>query len=135
MSTLTWKDIKWFSASDFDDKFSQNKGEDISLDLVGRLDSLREWINCPIIVTEGYDSKGHSDMSYHYKGLAADIIICTTMDMREQWNYIKIAGFDGIGIYPHWKYKVYSGGWHVDLRDIPQIWRQMPDGKYVYFLP
>jgi len=24
---------------------------------------------------------------------------------------------------------------HLDLRDIPQIWRQMPDGKYVYFLP
>ncbi len=132
---LTWKDIKWFSSSDFDDKYSLNKGADINMELVARLDSLRDWIKCPIQVTAGYDSKGHSEMSYHYKGLAVDIIICTLMTMREQWAYIRTAGFEGIGIYPHWKHKVYSGGWHLDVRDVPQIWRQMDDGSYKYFLP
>lgn len=133
--SLTWADIKYFEPEHFEDHYGVNKGQDMNMDVVARLDSLRDWIKCPIEVTAGYDSKGHSEMSYHYKGLAVDIIICTLMSMREQWTYIRTAGFEGIGIYPHWKYKVYSGGFHLDLRDIPQIWRQMPDGNYRYLLP
>ena len=132
---IEWKDIKWFTPDNFNDKYSVNKGQDMNMEVVGRLESLRDWIKCPIQVTAGYDSQGHSDMSYHYKGLAVDFIICTLMNLREQWAYIRTAGFEGIGVYPHWKYKIYSGGWHCDMRDIPQLWRQMDDGSYKYFLP
>ena len=105
------------------------------METVHRLDSLRGWVNCPIIITAGYDSQGHSSDSYHYKGKAVDIIICTDMSMRQQWDYIRISGFAGIGVYPEWKYKDFKGGWHCDSREIPQIWREVSKGEYFYLLP
>ena len=132
---LTWGDVRWFTDADFDDSHGVNKGKDMDMETVHRLDSLRGWVGCPIIITAGYDSQGHSTDSYHYKGKAVDIIICTEMTMREQWDYIKISGFNGIGVYPDWKYKDFRGGWHVDTRDIPQVWRQVAKGEYFYLLP
>ena len=131
---LTWNDVKWFSDSEFDDRFHKNLGKDMDMETVHRLDSLRGWVACPIIVTAGYDSQGHSSDSYHYKGKGIDFIICTDMTLREQWQYIKISGFNGIGIYPEWTYKTFKGGWHCDTRDVPQVWREM-SGGYFYLLP
>jgi len=135
MSILTWGSIKWFTDAEFDDSHGVNKGKDMDMETVHRLDSLRGWVACPIIITAGYDSQGHSTDSYHYKGKAVDIIICTDMTMREQWQYIKISGFNGVGVYPEWKYKDFKGGWHLDVRDIPQVWRQVAKGEYFYLLP
>jgi len=132
---LTWNDIKWFKAEEFDDRHKINLGKDMDMETVHRLDSLRGWVACPIIITAGYDSQGHSSDSYHYKGKAVDFIICSDMTMREQWRYIKISGFNGIGVYPDWKYEDFRGGWHCDTRDIPQVWRQVVKGEYFYLLP
>ena len=132
---LTWGDVKWFTDTEFDDRFHKNLGKDMDMETVHRLDSLRGLITLPIIITAGYDSHGHSSDSYHYKGKAVDIIICTDMTMREQWEYIKISGFNGVGVYPEWKYKDFKGGWHLDVRDIPQVWRQVTKGEYFYLLP
>ena len=132
---LTWGDVRWFTDADFDDSHGVNKGKDMDMETVHRLDSLRGWVGCPIIITAGDDSQGHSSDSYHYKGKAVDIIICTDMTMRQQWQYIKISGFNGVGVYPDWKYKDFRGGWHVDTRDIPQVWRQVAKGEYFYLLP
>ena len=132
---LTWGDVRWFTDADFDDSHGVNKGKDMDMETVHRLDSLRGWVGCPIIITAGYDSQGHSTDSYHYKGKAIDIIICTNMSIRQQWQYIKISGFNGVGVYPDWKYKDFRGGWHVDTRDIPQVWRQVAKGEYFYLLP
>jgi len=132
---LTWGDVRWFTDADFDDSHGVNKGKDMDMETVHRLDSLRGWVGCPIIITAGYDSQGHSSDSYHYKGKAADIIVCTDMTMRQQWDYIRISGFAGIGVYPDWKYKDFRGGWHCDSRDIPQLWREVSKGKYFYLLP
>ena len=132
---LTWGDVRWFTDAEFDDSHGVNKGKDMDMETVHRLDSLRGWVACPIIITAGYDSQGHSSDSYHYKGKAADIIVCTDMTMRQQWDYIRISGFAGIGVYPDWKYKDFRGGWHCDSRDIPQLWREVSKGKYFYLLP
>ena len=132
---LTWNDVKWFKAEEFDDRHKINLGKDMDMETVHRLDSLRGWVACPIIVTAGFDSQGHSTDSYHYKGKAIDIIICTDMTMREQWDYIRISGFAGIGVYPDWKYKDFRGGFHLDTRDVPQVWREVSKGKYFYLLP
>src|SRR3972149_4038640 len=131
---LTWNDIKWFKAEEFDDAHKINLGKDMDMETVHRLDSLRGWVACPVIITAGYDSQGHSPDSYHYKGKAVDIIICTEMTMREQWQYIKISGFNGIGVYPDWKYKDFRGGFPLDSRDVPQGWREI-NGGYFYLLP
>ncbi len=132
---MNWADIKHFKPEEFDDRFGKNKGLDMDDEAIHRLDSLRDWVKCPIQITAGYDSEGHSPLSWHYKGHAVDIIICTELSMRDQWQYIKLAGFNGIGIYPHWRYKLFQGGWHLDTRDTPQLWRQMDDKSYNYFLP
>ena len=132
---LTWGDVRWFTDAEFDYSHGKFLGKDMDMETVHRLDSLRGWVACPIIITAGYDSQGHSPDSYHYKGKAIDIIICTDMTMREQWQYIKISGFNGIGVYPDWKYKDFKGGWHLDVRDIPQVWRQVAKGEYFYLLP
>ena len=136
---LTWDNIKWFKSEEFDDRHKINLGKDMDMETVHRLDSLRGWVACPIIITAGYDSQGHSSDSYHYKGKAVDFIICSDMAMREQWQYIKISGFNGIGVYPEWKVdirgKTFKGGFHLDTRDIPQVWRQVAKGEYFYLLP
>src|SRR3972149_4853438 len=118
---LTWDNVKWVKAEEFDDRHKKNLGKDMDMETVHRLDSLRGWVNCPIIITAGYDSQGHSTDSYHYKGEAVDIIICTDMTMREQWQYIRMSGFNGIGVYAHWKYNAFKGGWHCDSRDVAQL--------------
>ena len=132
---LTWTDVKWFTDTEFDDSHGVNKGKDMDMETVHRLDSLRGWVACPIIIIAGYDSQGHSVDSYHYKGKAVDIIICSDMTIREQWDYIRISGFDGIGVYPDWKYKDFRGGWHLDSRDVAQLWREVSKGEYFYLLP
>ena len=135
MSMLTWENIKWFKAEEFDDRHKINLGKDMDMETVHRLDSLRGWVACPIIITAGYYSQGHSSGSYHYKGKAVDIIICSDMNIRQQWEYIRISGFAGIGVYPDWKYKDFRGGWHLDSRDVAQLWREVSKGEYFYLLP
>ena len=132
---LTWNNVKWFKPEEFNDRYSKFQGKDMDMETVHRLDSLRGWIACPIIVTAGFDSRGHSTDSYHYKGKAVDIIICSDMTMRQQWEYIRISGFNGIGVYPEWTYKTFKGGFHLDTRDIPQVWREVSKGEYFYLLP
>ena len=132
---LTWDSVKWFKSEEFDDTYKINLGKDMDMETVHRLDSLRGWVACPIIVTAGFDSRGHSTDSYHYKGKAVDIIICTDMTMMEQWEYIRISGFAGIGVYPDWKYKDFKGGWHCDSRNVSQLWREVSKGEYFYLLP
>jgi len=133
-----WKDIRWFEPHEFDDRYNKHKGVDMDMEVVERLEMLRDWIKEPVIITAGFDSEGHSPNSYHYKGMAADFIIKTKLSLREQWKYIRILGFSGIGIYPEWRITdtPYRGGWHLDTGDDdirPQIWRK-EGNKYLYFL-
>lgn len=130
-----WKIIKYFKPHEFDDVHGINKGENISMDIVRELDFLRDWIGHSIIITAGFDSKGHSDNSYHYKGLAVDIIILSPFSLKEQWKYIRGTKFQGIGLYPNWHYHgIKRGGWHLDLRVDPQIWRLNEKNEYIYWL-
>jgi len=134
-----WQKIKHFEPKDFDDHYGKNKGEDMDKVLVLKLDMLRDWIGYPILVLRGYDSQGHSAKSFHYVGKAVDIVICAPLTMREQWDYIRLIGFNGIGVYPDWHAtnhgKVYRGGWHLDVGNRVQLWRKDKGGDYVYFLP
>jgi uncharacterized protein YcbK (DUF882 family) len=131
---MNWADIKHFKPTDFNDHHGVNKGENMDLYLVSKLDTLRDMVGFPIIVTAAYDSQGHAPRSYHYSGRAIDFIILTRISMRDQWTHIVSMGFGGIGVYPGWTYKDYEGGWHVDNRMNPQVWKKEGDG-YVYFLP
>ena len=57
---LTWDNVKWFKPEEFNDSYGKNLGNNMDMETVHRLDSLRGWIACPIIVTAGFDSRGHS---------------------------------------------------------------------------
>lgn len=59
--------------------FSEKETENLSPDLVHKLDKAREYCNFPIIITSGYRSQeenakiGSQPTSAHTKGLAADL--------------------------------------------------------------
>ena len=62
---LTWTDAKWFKPEEFNDSHGKFLGKDMDMEAIHRLDSLRGWVACPIIVTAGFDSQGHPSNSYH----------------------------------------------------------------------
>ncbi|GAB6181739.1 D-Ala-D-Ala carboxypeptidase family metallohydrolase [Desulfotomaculum defluvii] len=93
----------------------------VSMELVTKLEEMRQAIGKPIIVTSGYRCPLHNRAvggainSYHIRGLAADIKVagCTA----EQLAALAVRfGFDGIGIYRKGNFI------HVDVRGYRARW-------------
>lgn len=112
-------EFKYFKLDEF---ACQETGENnISPDLVAKLDDLRGACGFPFKITSGYRSPEHSiekakaTPGNHAKGIAADISITSgSQRMTIVKNAIEL-GFSGIGIA-----KTFV---HVDIReDIPVIW-------------
>ena len=85
----------------------------IDSELIQKLQSLREKINKPIIVTSGYRCPSHNkrvggeNTSYHTQGLAVDIT--TDYDIEKLVILAREIGFRGIGIYRRLRFL------HLDL--------------------
>jgi len=88
----------------------------VDLDLVARLEELRQRVGEPIRITSGYRCPKHnaevggSPVSLHMVGAAADIVV-PGMDPIVVANYASTIGFGGI--------IVYRSHVHVDLRLVP----------------
>lgn len=87
----------------------------MSRDLLVKLDDLRDHLGSPLKVTSGFRIK---EGSQHANGFAVDVIAPTL-----EWNlhdfYLQAErfGFNGIGVYPHWKINgKVIGGLHLDIR-------------------
>jgi hypothetical protein len=91
------------------------QAEKMNLLFMARLDFLREVTGVPIDVNEAYATDGHQDdpPSFHYSGMAADIVI-RHYSLEEMFQWAILCGFTGVGIYPHWN----TPGIHVDIRPI-----------------
>lgn len=94
-------------------------GSDVSkLDagVLAKADLLRGALGCPLIVTSGFrpDDMG----SQHALGLALDIMSPAYKGtLFDLYLAAERVGFQGLGVYPHWKYKLNTyGGIHVDER-------------------
>jgi hypothetical protein len=77
------------------------------------------------VVHVGYAAGGHSENSYHYKGMAVDFHIKTKLTFSEQVGAIEailvefgVHLLTGLGIYPDWN----SPGFHLDKRGQKGRW-------------
>lgn len=86
----------------------------IDSDLVSKLELLREYVDCAIVITSGYRTTtynkkvGGADNSYHVKGKAADIT-CKKFNPTEIGLVAAALGFKGVIIYKNFT--------HVDVRE------------------
>lgn len=83
----------------------------MSYQLLITLDNFRGYIDVPIIIHCGYETDGHSENSYHYKGMAVDCH-AKGIDLYDFYFAATRFQFNGIGIYPWWN----SPGLHLDVR-------------------
>lgn len=77
---LSWKDVKYFKASEFDSPDAPGSGEKgMNLEFVHKMDMLRAACGFPLFITSGYRTTAHNakvggvDSSAHTTGHAADI--------------------------------------------------------------
>lgn len=112
---------KHFKTTDFVDYSSMN------MELIKKLDQLREMANSPIFVSSSNSQKKgvHVTKSQHYLGNAVDIIFTKwSGTVQELIDLIDKIGFTGIGIYPEWHYNGKTVvGFHLDVRPTSTVAR------------
>ncbi|MDO7787882.1 YcbK family protein [Desulforamulus aquiferis] len=93
----------------------------ISMELISRLEKLRQYIGRPVIVSSGYRCPRHNQVvggavnSFHMKGLAADIYI-VGYSAEKLATVAEWFGFDGLGVYRQGNFI------HVDVRGYRARW-------------
>lgn len=103
----------WDKIKHFDQEENWGDWRKVNPQLIINLDKLRELANKPIVIHCAYATRGHSEHSQHYKGLAADLHI-VGLNAVDQFLLAEKSGlFTGIGIYPYWN----NPGLHLDIRD------------------
>ena len=103
---------------------------------VEKLQSLRDWVDAPIIVLSAYRCRIYNDQiggypdSAHIQGLAADIYT-KKMDIYKLAEYADVLDFERIGIYP------FNHFIHLDMyREGPsKYWVRDKRKDYKYFRP
>lgn len=90
--------VKEFMCHDYCDKVL------IDIDLVSKLQDLRDYLGKPVTITSGYRTErynkqcGGADNSYHLKGQAVDIY-CTGVKPIVIALWAEFNGLGGIGVY------------------------------------
>lgn len=125
MRQADWAAIRYFRPEEW-----RYDPEKVVPALVMLLSELRSRAGVPIVIHEAWADKGHSEKSYHYRGMAVDFHFEGNLSYLEQFAHIVALQFGGIGFYPGW----HRPGWHVDLRaaqDSRLFWtRQRGEYKY-----
>ena len=152
-----WEKLRYFRPENTRDNWGAPYEIDASHLL--RLDDFRHFLGCPIYVTHGVKTSGHSRQSYHYgiknsdgtwrvRPCATDIIIPAYE--KTPFDLILDAqrfGFTGIGYYPYWRYDGKKvGGLHLDSRPLKwdadetlnykhNRWMGIPAGDKQVYIP
>ena len=97
---------------------------------------IRSKINWPMAIHCCASTSGHSENSFHYKGLATDFHFVTADSLVNQFSKLEgiidslgLTDFLGVGVYPEWR--PYPGGFHIDSRGSRIRWIRK-DGIYKY---
>jgi len=78
-----------------------------------------------------YARSGHAKDSYHYKGMAADLMFPDTPLLEAFFAATRFMDFGGIGVYPYW---APDPGLHVDVRParMRAYWWRDQEGRYIW---
>lgn len=111
--------VNWDSVKHFGKEENWGNPDLMNSWLVTVLDNYRTEVNSPIIITCGTQGN-HVKNSYHYGGLAVDVVIPgREHDLLELFVLALAFPFRGIGIYPNWRYHGKKvGGFHFDMRSL-----------------
>ena len=96
--------FKYFTYEEFDSPDVQGSGQMMSEDLILILESVREQLGKPVVITSGYRTPAHNQQiggkpnSSHLKGLAADIACKDSKYRFELVRELMEHGIDRIGI-------------------------------------
>ena len=96
--------FKYFTYEEFDSPDVQGSGQMMSEDLILILESIRNELGKPVIITSGYRTEAHNEKvggkpnSSHLKGLAADIACKDSKYRFELVRELMEHGIDRIGI-------------------------------------
>merc|ERR1712016_206525 len=96
--------FKYFTYEEFDSTAGQGSGQMMSKDLILILESVREQLGKPVVITSGYRTEAHNEQiggkpnSSHLKGLAADIACKDSKYRFELVRELMEHGIDRIGI-------------------------------------
>lgn len=95
--------------------------------------AIRQVVDEPFYVYGGYATTGHTEGSFHYRGLAVDFGVRS--NIWEAYCYIDAAiinlqldNYLGLGVYPHWK--PYPG-FHIDIRGYKARWSKLKTSEYL----
>ena len=124
--------MKYFRASEFDDVTK------MSPRLLCALDDWRYLLQMPIYLspTKGAQWRNDNTNSQHNINGAGQSRAIDVFPATDMWNALICAlrtpYIKGIGLYPHWNYKTFTYGMHIDVRPTPNpvIWWCDKDSIY-----
>ena len=96
--------FKYFTYEEFDSPDVQGSGQMMSEDLILILESVRNELGKPVVITSGYRTEAHNEKvggkpnSSHLKGLAADIACKDSKYRFELIRELIEHGIDRIGV-------------------------------------
>lgn len=133
-------DLEWVLLRHFSKGERWGDPEKMDSNFVIKLDSFRGEIAKPFVLTvEAYAKDGHSENSYHYKGLACDgrfidPVTRQALPLIEQVMIALKAPFNGVGIYTYHQNGPFL---HFDDRNSAErkIWVCRSKGVYENLTP
>jgi len=96
--------FEYFTYEEFDSPDVQGSGQMMSKKLIMILESVREELGKPIVITSGYRTPSHNNKvggkltSSHLKGLAVDIACKNSIDRFKLTSILLEVGFSRIGM-------------------------------------
>lgn len=121
MTEDRWERIRYFKPHEW------GQWRSVSTELIEAVDDLRAMIGAPCTIHVAYATQGHSDGSWHYKGLAVDLHFRGVSLLDQVLAAERLGLFGGIGAYPHWA----NRGLHLDLGPKGRRWLRNSHGIYV----
>jgi uncharacterized protein YcbK (DUF882 family) len=117
MTREQWDTLEFFKPEGTIDDFGNPWKMDYQL--MWMLDRLRRKVGKQFIIHCGYAEKGHSDNSYHYRGMAVDFHVKEMMSVTSNRIIKELWFMGGAHFYPDWN----NPGFHLDVGPYRR-WRQ-----------
>jgi len=114
-----WKRVRHFTP---DEAWGDRRR--VHRNLVFLLDAFRAFIGRPVVIHNAYAQNGHTDESYHYRGMAVDLHV-EGLSVFDQFIEATRFEFGGIGVYPFWN----NPGLHLDIR--PRSGAFAPEARWM----